>query len=130
MMGTDGLDYRGVQQTMSVAVMANEASQKEYSSEVGDPGFKIDLVVNEGAKVAVFHNKPFKKPLSWLEFNLGTKQLDFVMDDGDIRNFGTKIPEDFATDMQNAHVVLMVLMDEETKEPDSGQYFPLIIHRD
>jgi len=102
----------------------------QKNSEVGDPDFKVDLVVNEGAKVAVFHNKPFNKSLSWLEFNLDTRHLDFIMDDGDIRNFGTEVPEDFAKDMQNAHMVLMVLMDEEKKEPDSGQYFPLIIHRD
>src|SRR5690606_16966804 len=103
---------------------------KSKYSEVGDPNFKVDLVVNEGAKVAVFHNKPFQRPLSWLEFNLGTRDLDFIMDDGDIRNFGTKVPEPFARDMQNAYQVLMVLMDEETGEPDSSQWFPLIIHRD
>lgn len=107
-----------------------KTSEKTKDSEVTDPDFKVDLVVNEGAKVAVFHNKPFKQPLSWLEFNLDTRDLDFVMDDGDVRNFGTKVPEDFAKDMQNAYMVLMVLMDEKTKEPDSGQYFPLIIHRD
>ncbi len=110
--------------------MSEETPEKPKYSEVGDPDFKVDLVVNEGAKVAVFHNKPFKSDLSWLEFNLKTRHLDFVMDDGDIRNFGTQVPPEFARDMQNAYQVLMVLMDEKEKEPDSGQYFPLIIHQD
>ncbi|PJB69971.1 MAG: hypothetical protein CO093_09120 [Alphaproteobacteria bacterium CG_4_9_14_3_um_filter_47_13] len=111
-------------------IMSKNTPSKSKYNEVGDPDFKVDLVVNEGAKVAVFHNKPFQSDLSWLEFNLDTRSLDFIMDDGDVRNFGTTVPEEFAKDMQNAHVVLMVLMNEKTKDPDSGQYFPLIIHRD
>lgn len=98
-------------------------------SEVDDQEFKIDLVVNEGAKVAVFHNKPFRKDLSWLEFDLDDSRLDFVMDDGDIRNFGVSVPRNFSREMQNAHQVLMVLMDEKAGEPLNGGYFPLIIHR-
>ncbi|NCC22458.1 MAG: hypothetical protein EOM26_08345 [Alphaproteobacteria bacterium] len=97
--------------------------------ETSDPGFKIDLVVNEGAKVAVFHTKPFRKKLSWLEFDLDQSRLDFVMGDGDVRNFGTPIPRHFAREMQNAHQVLMVLMDEDAGEPVASGYFPLILHK-
>ncbi len=106
-----------------------KAATSEVFSEVGDPSFKIDIVVNEGAKVAVFHNKPFRKDLSWLEFDLDESRLEFVMEDGDLRNFGTPIPKHFAKEMQNAHQVLMVLMDEDAGEPVAGGYFPLIIHR-
>jgi hypothetical protein len=31
--------------------------------------------------------------------------------------------------MQNAFQVMMVQMDEETGQPVSGDYFPLIVHR-
>jgi hypothetical protein len=98
-------------------------------TEVGDPGFKVDLVVNEGAKVAVFHNRPFRKNLSWLEFDMNESRLEFVMDDGGTRNFGTSIPGHFTKEMQNAHQVLMVLMDEDAGEPVASGFFPLIVHR-
>ncbi len=91
--------------------------------------FKVELVVNDTAEVSLFHSKPFNKPLSWVEFDLGTNNLDFILDDGDVRNFGLKVPEKLAKHMQNAFQVMMVQMDADTGKPVSGQYFPLIIHR-
>lgn len=98
-------------------------------TEVEDPGFKVDLVINDTAEVYVFHNKPFNKKLSWLEFDMSTRNLDFIMNDGDIRNFGAKVPDHLARHVQNAYQVMMVQMNEETGQPTSGDYYPLIIHR-
>ena len=42
--------------------------------ENNDPDFKVDLVINDEAEVYVFHNKPFTKDISWLEFDLETGQ--------------------------------------------------------
>lgn len=105
------------------------SKKKPEKKNSNDLDFKAELRVNEGANVAVLHSEPFKKELSWLEFDLDTKRLTFVMDDGDMRDFGIMIPDQYARDMQNAHQVLMVQTDEKTDEPMSGQYFPLIIHR-
>jgi len=114
-----------------MANMTAKSSKKRPSRKEGgnDAEFEAELVVNEGANVAVFHKTPFEQDLSWLEFDLDTKRLTFVLADGDVRNFGILIPDDFSRDMQNAHQVLMVHKDEKTDEPLSGQYFPLIIHR-
>ena len=98
-------------------------------TEVEDLSFKVDLVISDTAEVHVFINKHFKKKLSWLEFDLDTKNLDFIMNDGDIRNFGAKVPDHLAKHMHNAYQVMMVLMNEETGQPIAGDYFPLIIHR-
>lgn len=100
-----------------------------FKTEVDDPNFKIDLIINDTAEVYVFHNKPFTKKLSWLEFDLDDSRLDFIMNDGDLRNFGAKVPEHLSKHMHNAYQVMMVLMDEETGQPKSGGYFPLIVHR-
>ena len=97
--------------------------------EVSDPDFKVDLVVNDMAEIYVFHNKPFKKRLSWIEFDLDTHALDFIMNDGDVRNFGASVPPRLARHMQNGFQVMMVLMDEKSGQPVSGAYFPLVIHR-
>lgn len=101
----------------------------QKQNEVSDPDFKVDLVINDTAEVYVFHNKPFRKPVSWLEFDLDTNNLDFVLAEGDIRNFGAKVPHHLSKHMQNAYQVMMVQMDEKTGEALSGDYFPLIIHR-
>lgn len=98
-------------------------------NEFHDPDFKIDLVINDVAEVYLFHNKPFRKAISWLEFDIDSKNLDIIMGDGEQRSFGVRIPDRFARHMQNAFQVMMVLMDKNTGKPSHGDYFPLIIHR-
>lgn len=100
-----------------------------FASEIDDPDFKLNLAVNEQARVVIFHNKPFRMKLSWLEFDLNKNRLDFVMNDGSIRNFGIPVSPDLSKYIQNAFQVLMVLLDEKTGEPEGGTYFPVIIHR-
>lgn len=97
-------------------------------TEVGDRTFKVDVVVNPGGKISVFHNKPFRGKLAWVEFDLKANRLEFVLEDGTLRDFGTPLPKEFVREMQNAHEVLMVLMDEKTMEPVGSQFFPLILH--
>ncbi len=97
--------------------------------EINDPDFKINLAINDQARVVLFHNKNFRKKLSWLEFNLSTNRLDFVMNDGDVRNFGIAVAPDLSKYMQNAFQVLMILTDDKNGEHTGGCYYPLIIHR-
>ncbi len=97
--------------------------------QVENVDFKIELVISETAEVYLFHSEPFHKPLSWVEFDLDSKNLDFILLGGDVRNFGARVPEHLAGHMQNAFQVTMVELDETTGEPVSGQDFPLIIHR-
>ncbi|MEC8665811.1 MAG: hypothetical protein VXY16_10105 [Pseudomonadota bacterium] len=94
-----------------------------------DEKVKVELVVNDRAEAMIFHNKPFNAQLSWLEFDLDSRNLNFVMNDGDIRNFGIPVHPELTKYMDNAFQVLMVLTDDETGEPQEGDYDPLIIHR-
>ena len=89
---------------------------------------EIEVAVKDDGKCAIFHNKKFKNALSWLEFDLKTYRLDFVMDDGEIRDAGLPLSKDVSKNMQNSHQVLMVLMDEATGQPKRGHYVPLILH--
>ena len=89
----------------------------------------IEVAIKEDGRVVVFHNKPFKNELSWFEFDLETNKLDFVLDDGDIRDIGLPLSSAVAKHMQNSHQILMVLLDNDTGEAKEGNYIPLIIHR-
>lgn len=105
------------------------ASAKAIVSEIADPAFKLNLAINDQARVVIFHNKNFRKKLSWLEFNISTNRLDFVMNDGDVRNFGIAVAPDLSKYMQNSFQVLMILTNDTTGEHEGGNYYPLIIHR-
>jgi hypothetical protein len=94
-----------------------------------EPEMKVELVINDRAEAFIFHNKPFKRQISWLEYDLDTNKLDFVMNDGDQRNFGLLVKKDMSKYLQNSYQILMVLTDEKSGEPIEGEYFPLIIHR-
>lgn len=89
---------------------------------------EIEVAVKDDGKCAVFHNKPFKNSLSWLEFDLESYKLDFVLDDGEIRDVGLPLTKEVSKNMQNSHQVLMVLMDDATGKPKEGRYVPLILH--
>jgi len=99
-----------------------------YGCEDGSP-LNIQVAVKEDGRCAIFHNKPFKNELSWLEFDLSTYRLDFVMDDGEIRDAGLPLTKDVSKNMQNSHQVLMILLDDKTGEAKEGHYIPLILHR-
>lgn len=92
-----------------------------------DSRLKIEVAVKEDGRCAVFHNKPFRKDLSWLEFDLDTCHLDFVLDGGEVRNTGVTLDRNVSKNMQNSHQILMVLMDDETGSPKEGFYVPLIV---
>lgn len=90
----------------------------------------IEVAVTEKGKVVVFHNRVFKKQIAWFEFDLGTNKLDFILDDGDLRDAGLPLTKDVAKYMQNSHQILMVYLDDDTGEAKEGQYIPLIIRKD
>jgi hypothetical protein len=91
--------------------------------------FDIEVAIKEDGHVVVFHSHPFKDEISWFEFDLGTNKLDFILEDGKIRDTGLPLTRDVAKYMQNSHQILMVLMDPTTGEASGGAYVPLIIHR-
>lgn len=88
----------------------------------------IEVAIKEGGHVVVFHSHPFKKEVSWFEFDLRTNKLDFILDNGEVRDIGLPLRQNVAKHMQNAHQILMVLMDPKTGEAEKGHYVPLIIH--
>lgn len=89
---------------------------------------QIEVAVKDDGRCAVFYNKPFKEIPAYVEFDLNTYHLDFVLENGDTRNSGMPLTKDMSKNMQNTHQILMVLMDDETGGAKEGRYLPLILH--
>lgn len=89
---------------------------------------QIEIAVKDDARCAIFHNKPFRQDISWIEFDVNECELDFVLGNGEVRNIGMKVNKDISKNMQNSHQILMILMDDVTGEAKEGYYVPLIIH--
>lgn len=98
-----------------------------YGVDENNP-LDIEVAVNESGKVVLFHNRPFKKDITWFEFDLGSGKLDFILDDGEIRDAGFYVTKTMSKYMQNSHQILMILLDNDTGEAKEGNYIPLIIH--
>lgn len=96
--------------------------------EVKDKEFKLNINVAKTGKLYVFHNKPFSQPLGWLEFHADSKMLDIILDDGQIRNFGIKVPERMQAKLLETTQINVVQMDEKTKQPLCGESYALIAH--
>ncbi len=90
---------------------------------------KVEVAINEDGRVILFHNKVFKNDLSWLEFDLGTNKLDFVLDSGQTRDFGMPLHRSVSKHMHNTHQVLAILLDDQTGDAKEGHYIPLILHQ-
>jgi len=93
-----------------------------------DNPLEIEVAIDHVGKILVFHNKKFTKDIAWFEFDLQTNKLDFIMDDGEIRDAGLPLQEKVAKHMQNSHQIHMILYNEATKEVTKGNYVPLILH--
>ena len=100
-----------------------------YNCE-GSSDFQLEISVMKDGKVCVFHNKPFKNDISWLEYDVDQNRLDFILDDGEVRDLGFPVKPTIAANMQNSHQILLILLDDETGEAKEGFYIPLIIHRE
>ena len=98
-----------------------------YSVEEGSQ-LMVEVTVKDDGKCAIFYNKPFKHDPAWIEFNLGTSRLDFVLEDGETRHMPLAFKDGIARHMQNTHQMLMILLDDDTGVPKEGTYVPLILH--
>ncbi len=99
-----------------------------YHAEGSDPLY-VDVAVKDDGKVVIFHNKPFKKDLAWIEYDIGQDKIEFVLDDGEIRNLGIAVNKNMKKYMHNTHQVLMVLLDDDSGQAKEGYYIPLIMHQ-
>lgn len=98
----------------------------ENAREIGD--IKIELYVNDRGECFLFHNKAFPYELELVEYNRVTGCVDFVIPGGFRKDFGIPLNTKLLPYLKkNKGKILIVLINEETGEPISGDYYPLMI---
>jgi hypothetical protein len=93
-----------------------------------DADINIDYFVSEDADVCLMHDRPFSKALSWIEYDLKTNQLQIIMEDGDIRDFGMAVSPILQPYFQNTQFVHVIQLNTIDKCPVASIEIPLIIH--
>lgn len=87
----------------------------------------LDLAIGQAGTFFVFGDKFFNKPVSWLEYDVAKRSLDFIMEDGEVRNYGQEIDPDMAVHLERqTHAVLIRGTKDDIRE--HGGY-TLIVHR-
>ena len=91
-----------------------------------DMEMAVNICVDDPQHVYVFHDQPFKHELSWIEYDVTSGKIDFIMEDGDLRNFGIAVERNIGKYLQNNHVVCVAYTD--FKNVISDIVLPLVTH--
>ena len=87
----------------------------------------VEILIDEYARVLILHEKPFQPELSWVEYDLDNSSLDFIMENGDMRNWGVKVKPALSAYIQNAYSAILAKVENGViVEADN---YPLIVHR-
>lgn len=106
--------------------MMTYAPGKGGASDVSEKLMELDLCVHTADRIFIFHDRPFSKTLSWLEYDLDSNRLEFVMEDGELRNFGIPVEKSLGMYLQNHHVICVAL--RSGTKVVSDMTLPLITH--
>jgi|GEM_PF-2235004 len=91
-----------------------------------DLEMELDISVYNPENVFIFHDHPFRGELSWIEYDAKSQHIDFIMNDGDLRNFGIPVSEDVGKYLKENNIIHVVL--REGKDAVSEITIPLITH--
>lgn len=110
-----------------LAVPTVPKAPMEASAFVNDNAVNVRLVIGDSGSAYVVYDRPFNKIMSWFEYDLDKNSLEFVMEDGEVRNFGIPVSREVGKYLQNTQIISFVHMTDDRINDASD--FPLIIHR-
>lgn len=91
-----------------------------------DMDIALYYALGDDGLIWLFHDKPFSKTLSWIEYDTNISRIDFILEDGDIRNYGIPIDPSYAPYLKNMHTIPVILREDE--DILDAEYYPLILH--
>jgi hypothetical protein len=108
---------------------AEQSATTKQKIHVDHPDMQMETYLMRGPddQIYILHDTPFSKALSWVEYNPQNGKIAFVMDDGEIRDFGIPVDKKF-TVMLSAQKMIAVALIENGKYV-SGHNYPLIKYK-
>lgn len=107
-------------------MMTYEPKQTHNRDHHPDLDMEVYFTLHDDGDGFIIHDRPFQQTLSWIEYDTTNGRLDFIMDDGDVRNFGIPVAPEFGVYLRNIQNIAIVLMIEG--KAVGGEELPLIIH--
>ena len=81
---------------MHIADITAVGKNSQIHLDHPDLNIETYLMLGVDNRIYILHDEPFQKALAWLEYNSEKKQLNFVMEDGDIRYLGVPVEKKFS----------------------------------
>lgn len=79
-----------------------------------DMKMEVDISVYDPQTITIFHDRPFTQELSWVEYDTINHSIEFVMDDGKLRNFGIPVDEKVGEYLKHNQEISVVLREDKT----------------
>ena len=87
----------------------------------------MDLAIGQSGSFYVFSDKFFDKPVGWLEYDAARRSLDFIMEDGEVRNYGQEVDAEMAIHLERQSHAMLIRGTKEDVQSYAG--YTLIVHR-
>lgn len=91
-----------------------------------DDPVNVEVTIGNSGAAYVVIDREFNKPVSWFELDAQNGRLEFIMEDGELRNFGVRLLPEINKHLMFATTITLALMNED--ELLDAQELPLIVH--
>jgi len=92
-----------------------------------DYDMEVALIHDHNDLLYIIHDKPFSNILSWVEYDTQTGMLNFIMDDGNLQDFGIPISDQYKNNLSVMPEIAIAYL--HRGEFQSGFEYPLIVHK-
>jgi len=92
-----------------------------------DYDMEVALIHDQDDLLYIIHDKPFTNTLSWVEYDIETGMLNFIMDDGALQDFGIPISSQYKDNLSVMPEIAIAYLNKG--EFQSGFEYPLIVHK-
>jgi len=98
----------------------------KVESDALDQDVEVYMVLGEDNYVYILHDAPFAKTISWIEYDEMIQKIDFIMEDGDLRNFKVSVDPRFSPYLKTMDSIAVA--EVSNGEFRDGNEVPLVRH--
>lgn len=84
------------------------------------------LILDNPTDAYIFHELPFKPSLQWIEYDVVNGRIDFILEEGELRNYGFNVTEPVGKYLRNINEICVAQKDGVIVLNE--QFVPLVIH--